>query len=125
MRDLPNSEAKTQIAAAVTLAPSITDQTINAEEFCSRFGLSSPAIEAVRKAMPHESLMVEHFQFDSTEFRSHITFRSVELSNGGILTADASKFDEVFQQEPVGQDGEVRFITEGQIVDQRFRKARV
>lgn len=126
MYDLADTEAKAEIAAAVTLATSIAGQTTSVEEFCTHFGFSLAAIEAVRKAIKHDSLMAENFQFDAAEFKQHIAFRSVELSNGGILTAEASKFDQVFQQESVSQtEKEVRFTTQGQIVDQRLRKARV
>jgi len=125
MSNLTDGDAKRELAAAVTLAPNLTGQTTSAEEFCTQFGLSSPATEAVRKIIKQESLMTEHFQFDAAEFSHHIAFRSVELSNGAILTAEASKFDEVFQQEAVGQAvEEVRFTTQGRVVAQQLRRAK-
>lgn len=126
MNNLADAEAKTEIAAAVTLADSIAGKTTSAEDFCQHFGLSSNASDAVRKAIKHDNLMFESFQFDVAEFRQYLAFRSVELNNGGILTAESSKFDEVFVQEPLGQSNdEVRFITQGKIVDQRLRKSKV
>jgi hypothetical protein len=70
--------------------------------------------------------MQERFQFDAAEFHRHIAFRSIELSNGGILTAEAARFDEVFKQErlaPVDAD-DVIITTRGRVVDQRLRRAK-
>jgi len=121
-----DSEAKAQLAAAVTLASSVAGTVTSVNDFCTRFGFSPETFEAVRKVMKHENLMAEHFQFDVAEFIRHIAFRSIELSNGGILTADASKFSDVFRQESVNDaEKTVRFTTEGKIVDQRLRKVKV
>ena len=87
MQNLSETEAKSEIAAAVTLITGIDGKTTSVEAFCDHFGLSSKAIDAVRKAIKHDNLMSENFQFDAVEFKRHIAFRSVELSNGGILTA--------------------------------------
>jgi len=126
MHSLTDTEAKSEIAAAVTLVTGMAGQTTSADAFCEHFGLSSTAIEAVRNAIKHESLMAENFQFDAAEFKRHIAFRSVELSNGGILTAEASQFDGIFKQEQLKDaEKEVRFTTQGHIVDQRLRKGKL
>jgi hypothetical protein len=126
MQNLSETEAKSEIAAAVTLITGIDGKTTSVEAFCDHFGLSSKAIDAVRKAIKHDNLMSENFQFDAVEFKRHIAFRSVELSNGGILTADASQFDNIFHREDLKLDKkEVRFTTQGKIVDQRLRKGKI
>jgi hypothetical protein len=124
--DLRDSQAKAQIMAAVTLAGGAAGEAVTAQEFCARFGLSGPAAAAVQAAMKDERLMQERFQFDAAEFHRHIAFRSIELSNGGILTAEAARFDEVFKQErlaPVDAD-DVIITTRGRVVDQRLRRAK-
>ena len=128
MKDITDAKAKAEIVAAVTLASSLDGKTTSAQEFCHSFNLDQNTTNAVHRAVKHTSLMEEEFQFDAAEFKLHIAFRSVELSNGGVLTAEASKFDEVFHQEPLGQtdsDSEIRFITQGEIVDQRLRKGKI
>jgi hypothetical protein len=125
MHCVTDPNVKAEFAAAATLAGSVAGQTLSANEFCGRFGLSKIATDAVTRAFKHETFMAEHFQFDIEEFKQHITFRSIELNNGGMLTAEASKFDNVFKQEKVDQgDNEVRFTTQGKIVDQRLRKSK-
>ena len=126
IQDVSDAQSKSEIAAAVTLIGSIAGQTITTEQFCKHFGLSQAATDAVRKAIKTPVLMSEQFKVDAGEFNQHIAFRSVKLDNGGVLTAESTKFDDVFEQEIIdGQKQEVRFITQGQIVDQRLRKESV
>ena len=126
IQGLSDTEAKSEIAAAVTLIGGVAGKTITGEQFCSQFGLSPEATNAIRSAFKDDKLMKESFKFDADEFKRHVAFRSVELNNGGILTAEASRFDDVFTQEPAGQsDGEVRITTQGRVVDERLRKAKV
>jgi hypothetical protein len=122
---LDDPEAKGQITAAVTLARTLNRRTTSAANFLSHFGLGDVATQAVERAIGHENLVIENFQFDATEFGRHIAFRSMELSNGGILSAEATRFDKVFQQETVDTSNKiVRVTTQGQVVDQRLRKVK-
>lgn len=126
MQGLSDTEAKSEISAAVTLIGGLAGKTITGEKFCTQFALSPLATSAVRTAFKDERLIKESFKFDADEFRRNIAFRSVELNNGGILTAEASRFDQVFTQEPAGKSGgEIRITTQGRIVDERLRKAKL
>jgi hypothetical protein len=126
MLHLTDAEVKSEIAAAVTLVGSVAGKTLTGVQFCSQFGLSPDATEAIRSAFKDDQLMSESFKFDAEEFKRHIAFRSVELSNGAILTAEASRFENVFKQEPAGPaDREVRITTQGRVVDERLRRAKV
>ena len=40
----------------------------------------------------------EIFEFDLTQFRNLIAYKSVELNNGALLTADHFDFDNVFHK---------------------------
>src|SRR5262245_6614286 len=128
VQGLRDAQVKSEITAAVTLSAGVTGKTLNAQEFCERYGLSESATAAVKAAMRDERLMQERFQFDADEFRRHVAFRSIELSNGGILTAEASRFDEIFKQEhpalPEHRDDEVVITTQGRVVNERLRKAK-
>ena len=122
---LTNKEAKAEIAAAVTLATGLNGQATSAQSFCQNYGMSVAATDAVKKAMKSEDLMNENFQFDINEFRQHLAFRYVELDTGGVLMAESSRFNEVFSQEPAGEAEEnIRFTTEGKIVNQSLRKSK-
>jgi len=53
-----------------------------------------------------------------------IAFRSEELDNGAILTADIAKFDAVFKKNPVPKSDQVKYTTQGTVVDQRVRRTK-
>lgn len=125
LKGVSDPQAKAEISASITLAPSLNGQTTSVFEFCGRFGLSERAKQAVNDAVVHENLATESFQFDAEEFHKHIAYRSVEIDNGGILTAEAARFNDVFQREDDLGDGSiVKFSTQGRIVDERFRKSK-
>jgi hypothetical protein len=42
-----------------------------------------------------------------------------------MLTADTDKFDKFFEQEPVeGSKDEIKFVTRGQVIDEKLKTAR-
>ncbi|HEX3487110.1 MAG TPA: hypothetical protein VHT51_18790 [Micropepsaceae bacterium] len=113
---------KQEITAAATLAAGLDGQRFNINEFEERFGLSHAARAAITGELKTPYLAQERFAFDVAEFQTVIAFKSVELSNGGTLTAPSAEFDDVFHQEAVGKlDGQVRFTTEGRVVNEQLK----
>ena len=114
---------KQEINAAATLAKGLQGETLSINEFADRYRLSAQARDAIAGQVRSERAAEERFQFDADEFQRAIAFRSVHLSNGAVLTADVSSFDDVFDREPVDgpEDGITRFATEGRIVDEKLR----
>ena len=114
---------KQEISAAATLAQGLEGETLSIREFGERYRLSQGAREAIVEKVRSRQAAEEQFEFDVVEFQRAIAFRSVELSNGAVLTAGASDFDEVFHREAVDDeaDGYTRFVTEGRIVDEKLR----
>ena len=67
--------------------------------------------------------LISKCQCVPAEFLKHVFLRTVELDNGGLLTAATERFDQVFTTETVDAAKHVvRFSTQGKVVDQRFRK---
>jgi hypothetical protein len=65
----------------------------------------------------------ENFQFDLNEFRAQVPYRSVELDSGGVLTAESSDFDQVFQREIIDErTQEVRYSAQGRVVQEKLSK---
>lgn len=88
-------------------------------------GLSSAARNALANELKSPAAAQEIFQFDFGTYKNLVAFKSVELSNGALLTADTERFDKVFQQEPVdGSKDEVKFVTKGRVVDEKLKTAR-
>src|SRR5690606_22585951 len=116
---------KTEIASAVTLAASaLRGRQTSIEDFENRLGLSDNTRGAIRREIKSPVLAHERFQFDSEEFKRQVAYRSVELDNGGLLSAQAGDFDDVFTREVVDERTQrVRFSTSGRVVSERLRKS--
>jgi hypothetical protein len=115
---------KSEIAAAVTLAGSLKGKKTSIREFMERFGLSLAAVSAIGSELKTPNLAEERFQFDLNEFNSQVGYRSVELDNGGMLTAQTAEFDKVFHREVLNEKKqEVRYSTEGKVVSEKLRKS--
>ncbi len=118
-------EIKSEIAAAVTLARGLGRAPISITQFAEHFGLSDECRAAINDEIKSPGLADEQFQFDPAEFSANLAYRSVELNNGAVLTAESREFDEVFQREPVeGDESQVRYSTVGEVTDERLKKVR-
>jgi len=116
---------KDEIASAAKLAPGLQNKTTSLKQFARKFQLSAEATAVLRKQAPTDTVFEEQFTFSRPEFVKHIAFQTIELDNGGMLTAEASHFDDVFQQSPVdGEDGAMRFTTEGRVVDRKLKTSK-
>lgn len=118
-------DVKQELTAAGTLASGLAGQRLNIDDFGERLGLSDAAKSAIKNELKSSAAAQEVFQFDIGTYKSLVAFKSVELSNGALLTADTEKFDEVFEQEPVeGSKDEIRFVTRGQVIDEKLKTVR-
>ncbi|NJB96557.1 MULTISPECIES: hypothetical protein [Sphingomonas] len=118
----PNIDVKSELAHASSLASAIfTDKTISIEGFCEYFALSQSAKDAVRAQLSKSSLFGKNFKFDPEEFKVVAPFRTVEMSNGAILTAPNDEFENVFSEHKA-DNGIVTYSTVGRINDQRLAR---
>lgn len=118
-----DTAVKSEIAAAVTLAAGQNGQRLSARGFADSLRLSEAARAAIfAEIKPH--LLDESFQFSAEEFGRQVAYRSIELDNGGMLTAETAEFDRIFASEVINQaEGTVRYSTEGRIVREKLNKA--
>ncbi len=115
-------DVRTEILAAARLARNLDGQPITAEKFSERFNLSASAQDAILRELRHDTIRDASFQFCVQEFEKTLPFRSIELSNSAILTGPTSRFDELFQRQQVSGSQSIRFTTEGEIINDGFRK---
>lgn len=111
-----------EIIAAATLATNMGGEDTSIDDFARRFGLTDAATSAIKAQLRNPETSRERFVFAPVEFSRQIAFRSIELSSGAILTAQAAEFDQIFHQEVLG-DGAIRFSTTGTPVGERLRRA--
>ena len=117
-----NLETKQQLVAFATLVHGIAGQGVSINEMAERYSLSEGARETLISQLPYRELANDSFILDSDEFSQHVAYTSVELDNGGILIAPPDRFEICFQRELVNDElRTVRFITEGQIVDEKIK----
>jgi hypothetical protein len=115
-------EIKQEIIAAATLARGLVGERLSINEFGDRFRLSEDAKRAIANEFKNPGIVQEKFLFDLAEFRSIVAFKPVELSNGGTLTAPSAHFNDVFRQETIDRGKqEIRFITEGKVVNEKLK----
>jgi len=125
LRRSDDVSVKSEIAAAVTLASGLANKTTSIRAFLEQFGLSPAAKTLITRQVRDQNLRNEKFRLDLDEFSNQVAYRSVELDSGGMLTAETSEFDNVFQRQSIGAKGDrVRFSTEGKIVGERLGKAK-
>ena len=114
---------KSEITAAVTLAEGLLrGKKTSIRGFIQQFGLSVPATTAIMGELKAPAAADEMFQFDVEEFKTQVGYRSVQLNNGGMLTAETGEFDKVFHREIIDEREErVRYSTEGRVIDDKLR----
>lgn len=117
---------KDQLIAASKLVVNQGGRLVSASQLAESLHLSEPAKAAFKAQFKKAELFNDKFQFDAAEFNRHISYQTVELDNGGMLTARSDQFDKVFHKEAVKQQGgKIRFLTEGKIVNQKFKQAKI
>lgn len=120
-----NMQVKEDIAALHHLMSGMPNRVVNAKGILDQFHISQATQEEIKKHFPHTKLFGENFQFVPTEFLKHISLQTVELDNGGLLTAATERFNDVFKREPVESSNDTfKYSTKGKIVNQRFRKGK-
>lgn len=124
VRSATTAELKQELVSAARLMRGQDGATRSARAIIRRLGLSDEATEAIEGAFPRRDLISEPFRFDREEFERHATYRTVELDNGALLMAEDSRFSEVFEVEHLVAEDRVRYSTEGEVIDQRFRKTK-
>ncbi len=116
---------KHELISAANLMRGQDGHRQSTRQLIQRLGLSEAATNALEAAIPRADLLDEVFQFDRAEFERHAPYRAVGLDNGALLIAEDARFNEVFRQQPVNEpEGQVRYITQGRVVEEQLRKTR-
>ena len=124
VKDAEDPDLKQELVATATLLRGQAGRTQSTTAILGNLSISDGSTQAIREHFPKPELMNDTFTFDSDEFDKHIRYRSVELDNGAIMTADDKEFSNVFREEPLGDTNRSRYTTEGTILAQRFRKTK-
>lgn len=116
---------KHELISATNLMRGQGGRRQSVRQLVQHLGLSEAARAALQAAFPRADLLDEVFQFDREEFERNAPYRAVGLDNGALLIAEDARFNEVFQQQAVNQGiGQVRYITQGKVIDEELRKTK-
>lgn len=116
-----DASVRDELMAAARLMRGQNGRTVTAQRVSANLALSPDAVSALRQQMPRPELFEEQFRFDRDEFDRHVMYRSIELNNGAVLTAENARFDDVFRTEQVN-DNESIYSTTGSVVADRLKK---
>ncbi|GAB5407316.1 MAG: hypothetical protein Aurels2KO_55470 [Aureliella sp.] len=116
---------KDELVSAAKLAPNLSGRRVSPASVARRFHLSDAAEELLKDQSKTDELYTEEFVLDRDAFSEVLSYESVELSSGAVLSAPSSEFDELFTREVIDEEnGIVRYQTEGAQSDHRFRKVK-
>jgi len=123
IRTSTDTSVREELWSAAKLMRNQAAVNTSAARILQNLGLSAPAVDEITQSMPRRELLNETFKFNRDEFDSHIAYRSVELDNGGVMTAENENFEKVFRSEriPGTTSDEFRFTTQGKIVGRLTR----
>lgn len=121
-RDAESLSVKEELVQVARSVSRMGGKMTSGNDVAKKFELSTKAATLLRRAIGGEQQYFEKFRVSVAEMEKHVGYESVELDNGGILIAEASKFDKVFKQHKEGRS--TRFSTEGRVVDKGLRKSK-
>ena len=101
----------------------MAEQTISIEGVCRQFSLPAEAVQIIQNSLDTPGMFTSTFRLDGEEFKKTIQFKSVHMSNGGILTAPVDHFEDSFVRTVTNvAENRVKYETEGIESDIRVRR---
>lgn len=116
-------DVKQQIAGAGMLLSKFAGSVTSIEEIAKKLNFTDETIAAIKAQLKNPSTYSENFKFEPVAFSEHFKYRSIVLDNGGVLTADAVQFADVFHAKSIGD--KTQFQTTGRVVDERIVRRRI
>ena len=121
LKDSKDSDTKGQLASFVTFLLNQAGETIIINNLYKSFGLPLKIQQQLKYG--NDSILHTPFKLSSVTLSKEISYKSIYLDNGAIISAEAASFDKCFELETVGK-GQQKFTTIGNINDIKY-KARV
>ena len=112
-----------ELVAAATLATGLRGQNVSISSLADRFNLSDKARAALEGELKSPAASSQRFRLDDTEFNAVVGLLSVELNNGGVMTAPSAQFDQVFTRRQVQGSPETEFKTRGTIIGEKLKRS--
>lgn len=114
-------KVKEELTASLKLAEGQNNQMVSIKTYLGRLGVSTQSKECVI-GQTKESIYQEKFKLNYDELCKYISFKTIELDNGAILSAQTTDFNEVFDIKEEGDN--VTYKTNGKIIRERVKKSK-
>jgi len=111
-----------EIVAAAMLGQNLNGQVLTTAQFLDRFNLSDDARNSVVNELRHHDLVNDRFRFSAEEFNRQLSYKTIELDNGAMLTAPTRTFDDVIRHTEPDDEGDITYSTTGKVVGQKLSK---
>lgn len=116
---------KDELVSVAKLTPNLAGSRVSPASVARQFHLSNAAEAVLKEQSKTDDLYTEEFVLDREAFSEVLSYESVELSTGAVLSAPSSDFDDLFTKEVIDEEnGIVSYSTAGAPADHRFRKAK-
>ncbi|MEK7322173.1 MAG: hypothetical protein AABZ84_03740 [Pseudomonadota bacterium] len=115
---------KHELTSSAILARNMGGKNTSIAEFYNQFHLSDNAKAVINKQLKSMRLAGDKFQFDIDEFTKHISYKTLEIDNGAILTAPVDKFDKCFKEQGAENSRVRTFQTSGRVINEKLKKSK-
>ncbi len=120
-----NPVIKSELGSLARLLPNMSGKKVSPHSIAKKYALSDDATALLKEKAKTEQLYKEEFLLDKDSFSEVLSFKSVELSSGAVLSAPSTEFEKVFEEKVVdAETKEVLFTTQGVVSDMRFKRGR-
>jgi len=113
---------KHELTSIAILAKNLSGKNISINEFCDQYKMTGEAKKLINKQLKSSRLAGDKFLFNLNEFNIHLSYKTLEIDNGAILTAPLNKFDDCFQEQTSDDSNIKIFQTRGTIVNEKLKK---
>ncbi len=125
VKKAPNPTVRDELVSAARLVPNLVGKKVSGDLVSKQFSLSPEAASVLSDEAKTEELYKEEFILDRDAFTEVLSYKSVELDTGAILSAPSNEFDTVFVEEVLDESNGLRlYKTQGTVADQRFKKVK-
>lgn len=114
-------DVKEELTASLKLAKGQNGKMVSIKTYLSRLGVSQESKNLVLE-QTKDTIYQEKFKLNYEELCKYITFKTVELDNGAILSAQTTDFNEVFDIKESGDS--VTYMTKGKIIYEKVKKTK-
>lgn len=125
VKKAPNADVRDELISTAKLIPNLAGNTVSPASVVKHFSLTPESEKQVQSSAKNPELYAEKSRLNRDAFLSVLSFETIELDNGAVLSAPSGQFDEVWTQEMLDESKGLRlYKTQGAPTERKFRKTK-